>query len=64
MTTLHLIITGRVQDVGFRESMRLIANALGVGFELDLNVALTISAILLTISFSVLLIVKRALGNG
>ncbi len=30
MITLHLNITGRVQDVGFRESMRLIANALNV----------------------------------
>ena len=30
MITLHLNITGRVQDVGFRESMRLIAHALNV----------------------------------
>ena len=30
MITLHLNITGRVQDVGFRESMRLIANALNI----------------------------------
>ena len=30
MMTLHLSITGRVQDVGFRESMRLIALALNV----------------------------------
>ncbi len=28
--TLHLSITGRVQGVGFRESMRLIAQALNV----------------------------------
>ena len=30
MITLHLTITGRVQDVGFRESMRLIAHALNI----------------------------------
>lgn len=30
MITLHLNITGRVQDVGFRESMRLIAHALNI----------------------------------
>lgn len=30
MITLQLNITGRVQDVGFRESMRLIAHALNV----------------------------------
>ena len=28
--TLHLFITGRVQAVGFRESMRLIAQALNI----------------------------------
>ncbi|MFN8444177.1 MAG: ABC transporter permease [Caldilineaceae bacterium] len=37
--------------------------AIYVGFELDLSVALTLSAILLVISFSVLFVVKRVLGK-
>lgn len=38
--------------------------AIYVGFELDLSVALTLSAILLVISFSVLFVVKRVLGKS
>lgn len=37
--------------------------AIYVGFELDLSVALTLSAILLVISFSVLFVVKQVLGK-
>lgn len=37
--------------------------AIYIGFELNLNVALTLSAILLAISFAVLLLVKIALGQ-
>jgi molybdate transport system permease protein len=38
--------------------------AIYLGFELDFNIALTLSVILLTTSFVVLFIVKRILGRS
>lgn len=37
--------------------------AIYVGFELDLNVAISLSAILLVVSFAVLFVVKRLLSK-
>jgi molybdate transport system permease protein len=38
--------------------------AIYLGFELDLQIALTLSVILMTISFGVLFVVKRVLGKN